>query len=92
MAIQKPYLTRSGIALAEAYWSINNTRIEKPSQNVIVEMAIHKDAAARQAGFDAVEFEVFRLQRESYPDVVQAGFPAIYNALKSDQLQGGIDV
>lgn len=92
MAIQKQYDTRFGISLTEAYWSINNARIEKPSQNVIVEMAIYKDEAARQAGFNPVDFEVFKLARESYPDVVQAGFPAIYNALKSDQLQGGIDV
>lgn len=92
MAIQKSYETEFGVSLPEAYWMINNTRIEKPSSFVVVEMAIFRDAQARQQGFSYAATEVFRLDRDSFASVVQNGFSAIYDALKADQLQGGTDV
>ena len=82
MAIQKSYETAFGVSLPEAYWMINNTRIEKPSSFVVVEMAIFRDAQARQQGFSYAATEAFRLDRESFASVIQNGFSAIYEALK----------
>ena len=92
MAIEKQFNSGFGVPFAQAYWCINSVRIEKPSQFVTVEMTVFADAAARANGFDPVASQIFRLQVSSYSDVVDNGFSAIYNALKADQLQGGIDV
>jgi hypothetical protein len=92
MAIQKSYDSGFGVSFPTAYWCINGVRMEKVARNVVVEVTIFADVNAKENGFDPVGSQVFRLQQSDYLSVVEAGFPAIYNALKAAHIQGGTDV
>lgn len=94
MAIQKNYDTTFGVSFPDAYWMVNESRTFKSGQHRSVGcmVSVFKDSNARANGFDPVAVFQYEFDSTVYDALVGSGISAIYDALKADQLQGGIDV
>ena len=92
MAVQKPYPSVFGVTFTYAYWVISDVIFNRIHRSIEVQVSVCIDAEARQSGCTPVATIACRIPGEQYDAVIAGGVTVLYEALKANELAGGIDV